>query len=115
MIRPVGIQLRRTARFRLQDVSRAINGLPAFSVARPGRFGNPFTVKAWLDGGWGGDPQEAVVAAHRAWLESRACWPVAIALEPIPDLSILRGHNLACWCPLDGPCHRNTLIELANR
>lgn len=32
-----------------------------------------------------------------------------------PDLSPLRGKDLACWCPLDGqPCHADTLIELAN-
>ena len=26
----------------------------------------------------------------------------------------LRGRNLACYCPLDGPCHADTLLELAN-
>jgi hypothetical protein len=30
----------------------------------------------------------------------------------IPDL---RGKNLACWCPLDAPCHADVLLELANR
>lgn len=27
----------------------------------------------------------------------------------------LRGKNLACWCPLDKPCHADVLLELANR
>jgi hypothetical protein len=27
---------------------------------------------------------------------------------------LLRGHDLACWCPLDVPCHADVLIELAN-
>lgn len=27
----------------------------------------------------------------------------------------LRGRNLACWCPLDRPCHGDVLLELANR
>lgn len=27
----------------------------------------------------------------------------------------LRGHDLACWCPLDKPCHADVLLELANR
>ena len=27
----------------------------------------------------------------------------------------LRGKNLACWCPLDAPCHADVLLELANR
>ena len=26
----------------------------------------------------------------------------------------LRGKNLACWCPLDAPCHADVLLELAN-
>lgn len=30
-------------------------------------------------------------------------------------LSELRGHDLACWCPLDQPCHADVLLELANR
>ncbi|WP_409029416.1 DUF4326 domain-containing protein [Gracilimonas sediminicola] len=30
------------------------------------------------------------------------------------DLTELRGKNLACWCPLDQPCHADVLIELAN-
>ena len=27
----------------------------------------------------------------------------------------LRGHDLACWCPLDQPCHADVLLELANQ
>ena len=27
----------------------------------------------------------------------------------------IRGHDLACWCPLDQPCHADVLLELANR
>jgi hypothetical protein len=26
----------------------------------------------------------------------------------------LRGKNLACWCPLDQPCHADVLLRLAN-
>lgn len=26
----------------------------------------------------------------------------------------LRGKNLACFCPLDEPCHADVLIEMAN-
>lgn len=32
-----------------------------------------------------------------------------------PDVSALRGRNLACFCPLDQPCHADVLLELANR
>jgi hypothetical protein len=27
----------------------------------------------------------------------------------------LRGHDLACFCELDEPCHADVLIEIANR
>ena len=26
----------------------------------------------------------------------------------------LRGKNLACWCPMDGPCHADILLKIAN-
>ena len=26
----------------------------------------------------------------------------------------LRDHDLACWCPLDQPCHADVLLEIAN-
>lgn len=29
-------------------------------------------------------------------------------------LQELRGHDLACWCRLDQPCHAEVLLELAN-
>lgn len=31
-----------------------------------------------------------------------------------PPVHELRGKNLACWCPLDQPCHADVLLELAN-
>ena len=27
----------------------------------------------------------------------------------------LRGRDLACWCPLDQPCHADVLLGVANR
>ena len=34
---------------------------------------------------------------------------------PMPaDLESLRGKDLCCGCPLDGPCHADVLLELAN-
>jgi hypothetical protein len=31
------------------------------------------------------------------------------------DRRHLVGKNLACWCPLDEPCHADALLELARR
>jgi hypothetical protein len=30
------------------------------------------------------------------------------------DVASLAGRDLACWCPLDKPCHADVLLELAN-
>jgi hypothetical protein len=27
----------------------------------------------------------------------------------------LRGKNLACWCKIGDPCHRDVLLDIANR
>lgn len=27
---------------------------------------------------------------------------------------VLRGKDIACWCPLDQPCHVDILLEIAN-
>lgn len=38
----------------------------------------------------------------------------AHAAAIIHDSHELRGRDLACWCPLDAPCHAQVLLELAN-
>lgn len=40
---------------------------------------------------------------------------VAFFAEMKEQLPELRGKNLACWCPLDQPCHADVLLELANK
>lgn len=93
-------------------------------VARPGRWGNPFAVERYgraravalfrrMIDGHGDmklDPDEerAFEAARQAWLQRLG----GDATQRIRDE--LRGRNLACWCPLDGPCHADVLIEVAN-
>jgi Domain of unknown function (DUF4326) len=32
--------------------------------------------------------------------------------EKRPDLEPLRGKTLVCWCPVDGPCHGDVIIEM---
>lgn len=73
------------------------------SVARPGRYGNPFRIGDMFVP----NAREAV-GMFRMWLERRVVGPAQ------PDLTPLRGKNLACWCPLDAPCHADVLLELAN-
>lgn len=45
--------------------------------------------------------------------EALAGYPRRTAL--VEALPTLRGKDVACWCPLDKPCHGDVLLELANR
>ena len=77
MTAPIRLRLSRARSFDLQAASRAINGLPAVNVARPGRWGNPFNFRdpsfCWIALAYGcrGDAagrQEASVKAFREWI-----------------------------------------------
>ena len=35
-------------------------------------------------------------------------------IDLVAGLAGLRGHDLACWCDLDQPCHADVLLEYAN-
>ena len=114
-MRPVRIVLSRRAGFDLQAISRALNGLPAQSVARPGPWGNPFTIAAVMDEtGLGKDAAQAeAVARYGRWIKGE----IKGSKAPPPPEKIraeLAGRNLACWCREGSPCHVDTLLRLAN-
>lgn len=108
---PCRLQRKRTKGFRLQELSREINGLPAVVVSRGTKWGNPFK---YTD-------KEHQFLYYKLWLERRA----HILLEErewiFDNLHSLRGKNLACWCPIRDknglyvPCHADILLELANK
>lgn len=108
---PVRIHRRRTKGWRMPENT--------VSVTRPGVFGNPFTLKAAHEVGYKTYDACNAVRDFRAWLDgSREVWTGpesekkhAALMKRLPEL---RGKNLACWCPLDQPCHADVLIELAN-
>ena len=114
-MRPQRIALSRRAGFDLQAVSHALNGLPAQSVARPGPWGNPFTIDAVMaETGLAKDAAQAeAVARHERWIRGEIG-----ADRPPPTLAEIRsalgGKNLACWCREGTPCHVETLLVLAN-
>jgi len=88
-------------------------------VTRPGRFGNPWTVKMYYDAGYSGSSEVAsqhCVDAFKAMMLGKRHWAHTIPqLFPVPDITELRGKNLACWCPTGSPCHADVLLELANQ
>ena len=53
------------------------------------------------------------VAAYRWRLLHRDPKPV-LAHSPEEARAELAGKDLACWCPLDQPCHADVLLEIAN-
>lgn len=108
--KPQRIQRKRVKGFDMQAESIKANGLPAVSVTRPGRYGNPYKV-----GDWNTDIREVVTLEKcleyfEYYLHRK--YPGNLLAE---FLSPLRGKNLACFCPLDLPCHTDILLRLANK
>lgn len=102
---PVRVQLSRRKGWRMPENT--------VSVARPSKWGNPFTVgcnpshfSTALPSHC--DTVEDAVRHYRyfaqSWIDiTRGGW-----------MAPLRGKNLACWCALDQTCHADVLLELAN-
>jgi len=72
-------------------------------VGRPTKWGNPYTVV---------DYRTAEEAAQ-AYKIAFDCDILEFTQQDI--WKELEGKNLACWCPLDQPCHADVLLKLANR
>jgi hypothetical protein len=87
----------------------------AVYVGRQTRWGNPFRVGSPnADDCMACVDRAEAVAKYRSELTTfgdavnfTGCTAAEIREE-------LRGKDLACWCPLDQPCHADVLLELAN-
>lgn len=125
---PVRIQLRRVPGWRKPE--NTVN------VARPSRWGNPFTVAGGTVWGqhwslvrynWGRGVRSFHVVPYETCAPAADAIPAAVALfrtlcevsaRDYPDryeqwIAPLRGRNLACWCKPAAPCHADVLLELA--
>jgi len=106
MTAPKRIQLRRTKGWRKPE--------GAVVVARPSKWGNPFRVGARIDAI--GRRAAGVLIGSRAeavglYRSHAATWRHDKVREVRSELA---GRDLACWCPLDQPCHADVLLEIAN-
>lgn len=116
--KPIRIQRKRTKGWRMPE--------NAVYVGRGSKFGNPFKVGEHSlvmhkSGGW---PYEIYCDAILVAYPQHAVnlFEHAMKNEPdwyhrtwkAPDVAELKGKNLACWCPLDKPCHADILLKLAN-
>lgn len=84
----------------------------AVYVGRPTRWGNPFDYEQHQQG------RRWAAGEYRIWLNGHMRLN---SVEPEQrrfireNIAILRGKDLACWCPPDQPCHADVLLELANK
>ena len=110
---PKRIQLRRTKGWRKPP--------GVIVVARPTKWGNPFrtgdrqkdydSYMACVNAGFPVPP-----AYIDLWNDAGgdASMLVVLSARVRSVLDELRGHDLACWCPLDQPCHADVLLEIAS-
>lgn len=92
---PIRIQRQRTRGWRMPPNT--------VYVGRPTVFGNPFSTAqefmAFLQ-----CPRVALTRDYQC-----------VRDRLVARMQTLRGRHLACWCPLDQPCHADVLLEIANR
>ena len=119
MEKPIRVQRKRTKGYKLPENT--------VCVTRGTPFGNPFKVETALDG--------LFFISCRIWNlvyikrencpdfythkfdainGSIECFKIAMKDYRPAILSQLRGKNLACFCPLNQPCHADHLLEIAN-
>lgn len=121
---PQRIQRRRTKGWRMPE--------GAVYVGRPTVFGNPFR-PGLHQGEWQVIDDNAMnypLPVERPTLDAARIYAVGlfnddltywfggrITLDPALGAAItgLAGRDLACWCPLDQPCHADVLLRLANK
>jgi hypothetical protein len=100
----------------------------AVIVDRSSRWGNPFTEADFpsvlaTDGiAWGQQWREWAVGQYEDWLKG-AGGDLLVVPGRTPryfvrswmlgNIRDLAGKDLACWCPLDQPCHADILLRLA--
>ena len=97
------------------------------SVTRPGRWGNPFKIGEYVRVGngnglstWQYIKSCSVEYADRSYTHIETVeqcvdlYKKSLTNYPPKDLKELKGKNLACFCPLDKPCHADVLLEAVN-
>lgn len=103
MSAPVRIQLSRAKGWRMPPNT--------VKVDRTTRFGNPFRLAV------PGRTRFQAANAFEQWMTIDTCTAGMAERRNALRAALpeLRGKNLACWCPLNEPCHADVLLELANK
>ena len=87
---PIRIQRKRTKGWKMPENT--------VYVGRPTKHGNPFTIGVH-------GTREDCIEKYKTW--------AAMRTNVIKEQ--LKGKNLACFCPLDKPCHADILLKIANQ
>jgi hypothetical protein len=93
---PVRIQRKRTKGWRMPE--------GAIYVGRPTKWGN----NTWTEAECGSRAE-----ALRRYVLDFMNDPLRLAFAGLV-VTELAGRDLACWCPLDQPCHADVLLDIAN-
>ena len=80
-------------------------------VGRPSKWGNPYRVGDKLEYGEITIDAELAVALYKNHLAQLKKCGILVVKDKIKEL---KGKDLACWCPLDQPCHADVLLKMAN-
>lgn len=111
---PKRIQLQRTKGWRIPDNT--------VKVDRSTRWGNPWrigerpSIRMMRKWDWNFSPdglKHVCKTAQEAVEKFGLCLSLDDCMIEVVELE-LNGKNLACWCPLDQPCHADVLLEVAN-
>jgi hypothetical protein len=104
---PVRLQRSRAKGSRLVSA----NGLPVVCVSRPSKWGNPFAFEASS----AAEKQRLRAASVKRFEHELRHGGRQLAFTVEDVRRELQGKNLACWCPLDEPCHADVLLAVARR
>lgn len=104
--KPVRVQLSRHKGWRMPEHT--------LKVCRPSKWGNPFPIGKVGALGKVAPDRASSVGMFRAMLADAKMREAAGYPSDAEIRAELSGKNLACWCPLGGPCHADALLDIAN-
>lgn len=102
-MKPIRIQRKRTKGWKMPPNT--------VYVGRPSEFGNPYQVGELHNSKYPVTIEQAI-AFFRLDIEQYDA--VFHGEKSAWIRGKLKGKNLACWCPLDKPCHADILLKIAN-
>ena len=105
---PKRIQRKRTKGWRMPE--------NAVYVGRPTKWGNPFNWQDIEECYSDQEKKQFALDDYQDWLDNKFDdnYLPHKRINILNNIAQLEGKDLACWCPLDKPCHADVLLRLAN-